>query len=159
MTRLPAALALEDGHAFLPVPLWAAARRCGFCRLVVAQFNHGGTPYAAYMSGGVLLGDTLDPGFVPPACRTAYAPHHGGMAERRRPWAAVHAAAGRTARPTPAQARALALGLADGLALTGRAAAATVARLRDLGWLDRAYRANPAGAAALLRVDTGQGFV
>jgi hypothetical protein len=135
------------GHTFAPVALWAAARRCTRCRLVAARFALAGADFEAWMSGGILLGDTLTAGAAMPACPTPYAPNAGTPA---RSWDRVHAAAGRAARPTAAQARALTTAL-DGEAMIGRAGAATVGRLRTLAWLGPDYRITPAGAAALER--------
>jgi hypothetical protein len=138
-----------SGHDWQPVPLWRAARRCRTCRLVAADFDTGPGMFTAWMSGGVLLGDSHDPGFRPPVCPAPYAPRTGERG--RRGWRAVYGDAGRVAVPTPAQARILAEGLATGEPVLAGHRPAVVARVRTYGWLDQAYRVTASGAAAWQR--------
>jgi hypothetical protein len=146
------AAATENGHRFKPVPHWPGTVRCSVCRLVAGHFPiEGDAPFTAYMSGGVLLGDTLDPKFTPPTCPTPYAPNAGTPASGRS-WDKVHRDAARTAVPTPAQARALTHGLRYGARLDdGSHSAPVVAKMRTCGWLSASYQVTPQGAAALHR--------
>jgi hypothetical protein len=141
-------------HLWKSVPLWGAARRCSRCRLVAARFGDGPEAFTAWMSGGVLLGDSLDPAYAEPDCPTPYAPNTGGGSSRRG-WQAVYGDAARTAIPTPAQVRVLAEGLhTAATVLEGGHRPSVVARMRTYGWLDDAYRVTPSGAAAHQRRKT-----